>query len=34
MSQIFSIGQKTELAESWFKVAGGRATPLRGDNRL
>ena len=36
-SQIFSIGQKTKLAESWFKVAVGRATrasPLRGDNRL
>ena len=35
--QIFSIGQKTKLAESRFKVAGGRATrasPLCGDNRL
>ena len=36
-SQIFSIGQKTKLAESRFKVDGGRATrvsPLGGDNRL
>ena len=36
-SQIFSIGQKTKLAESRFKVAGGRAAralPLSGDNRL